>query len=207
MMNRDQHRHKTIHVCAFILLFLQVITILTSWIYGALYPQLNIRTLISAEGLRWYIGCMTDNIAQQPVAWIILLSMTWGILTQSCLPKSLCKLKRGENNYMEKFALKISFWVFLSTIAIIIYLSATPHAILQSITGDVIPGSLSHGSIPILCVMVGITASVYGFLSGNFNRLSDLFESCAIGISIASRYWVLYLLFIQLYCSIKFVLV
>ena len=57
---------------------LQLVAVLGSWIFKAVNPELPIRSLLSAEGIRWMVGNFGDNLAGRGLVWLLLGSMAYG---------------------------------------------------------------------------------------------------------------------------------
>ena len=88
-----------------ILLGAQFMLFLVSWIISAAWPEAEVRSLLSSEALRWFMGGFVDNIASKPLVWILLLSMAYGIARESHIVDAL--KKRKMNSYRQTFALRI----------------------------------------------------------------------------------------------------
>ena len=54
------------------LAILQVVLVLLSWAIVTVMPSLPLRSLLSGEGIRWFLGTFVDNISGSLLAWIIL---------------------------------------------------------------------------------------------------------------------------------------
>ena len=76
------------------MLVAQVMLFLVSWLVTAASPETNMRSLLSNEGIRWFFGSFTDNVAVQPLVWIIVLAMAWGMVTESQITDTLLKRKQ-----------------------------------------------------------------------------------------------------------------
>jgi aminobenzoyl-glutamate transport protein len=62
----------------FILMMIQVVVILLSWLLTAADPESSIRSLLSSEGIRWFIGKNIKNLSQPLLVWLLLLGIAWG---------------------------------------------------------------------------------------------------------------------------------
>ena len=43
------------------LLLLQIMVVILSWMIKTIYPEFNGRSLLSGEGVRWFLGNFTNN--------------------------------------------------------------------------------------------------------------------------------------------------
>lgn len=61
----------------------QVVLILTSWLLTAAMPESFPRSLLSAEGIRWFFGRFVGNVESPLLVWLLLFSFMLGALQHS----------------------------------------------------------------------------------------------------------------------------
>ena len=158
----------------------EIMLILLSWLLSAAMPNSGIRSLLSGEGLRWFMGHF-GNILK------------------------CCGFKRSPLNYRERRALLIGGSILAVCILAILLLTFMPHAVLRSATGDLWPSPFSYSIIPVLSFSLCLFSIVYGIIAGTFQSLGDVYHSLLYGIRWASPLLLFYILFIQFYESLMFV--
>ena len=67
------------------LIVLQLLIVFSSWLITAAFPEVNINSLLSGRGLRWFAGQFTNNLKSNMLVWLILLSIDWGDFTTYCV--------------------------------------------------------------------------------------------------------------------------
>ena len=112
---------------------------LVSWLFSAAYPTSGVRSLLSAEGLRWLMGHFSDLLATPLLVWIVLCSIAWGCLSRSCL------LHRP-TNYRERRAQFMALLLLGIIVGVMVLLTAIPHAVLLSAVGGLWPSPFSAPS-------------------------------------------------------------
>ena len=56
------------------LCILEVMLVLASWLMSAIEVE-GIRSLLSAEGIRWFFGSFVDGLQTEVLIWILLLTV------------------------------------------------------------------------------------------------------------------------------------
>jgi aminobenzoyl-glutamate transport protein len=95
--------------------------------------------------------------------------------------------------------------VLLACVVVMLLLTAIPHAILLSATGDLFPSPFSASLIPVAAFSVCASSIVYGIVAGTFQSLSDVYNALLYGIRWAAPVFLFYILVMQLYESLRFV--
>ncbi|MFR5271186.1 MAG: hypothetical protein ACLTGI_12620 [Hoylesella buccalis] len=98
-------KSKAFAIVTFSLGIVQILLILVSWFITATMPMSPVRSLLSSEGIRWFFGQFTYNLASPLLVWLILAGMALGALKQSGLSKAFTPSARKE--YRQRFALKL----------------------------------------------------------------------------------------------------
>ena len=80
---------KIISWMALSVLILQIMLFILSWIVTATNPDLKVRSLLSGEGVRWFIGAYVDNQSGKVVC-SQLSGISDGSDSVSDLPSGLC---------------------------------------------------------------------------------------------------------------------
>ncbi len=188
---------------ALLLLVLQLLVVLGSWIISATIPETNMHSLISSEGLRWYSSNFVDMMASPLLIWIMLLSMAYGCMRGSGL---LSVFARGYRmTYRERTAFIFMLFVAVAYILALLSVTVMPRAILLSASGNLWPSPFSVALVPILTVGICLFSIVYGIVAGSFHSVSDVFTSLSSGLTKSTPLVLLYMLAIQLYYSVCFV--
>lgn len=196
-------KHKIFAVVTFGLGVVQLLLILLSWLITAALPELPFRSLLGSEGIRWFFGQFTDNLASPLLVWLILLGMAAGTLRLSGLWTALVCPAR--NQYRQRFALKIVLFELLIFAVILGLLTLMPQAILLGVTGYLYPSSFSQSIIPVLCFTVCCLSVTFGWLSASYRSLTDIFKSLSYGVGSIAPLLVIYVLAAQLFYSFVFV--
>ena len=188
---------------ALMLLGLQLLVVLGSWIISAIIPETNVHSLLSGEGLRWYSSNFVDMMASPLLVWILLLSMVYGCM-RGCGILSIFA-RRYRMTYRERTALIFMLFVAVAYIIVLLSVTIMPQAILLSASGNLWPSPFSAALVPILTVGICLFSIVYGIVAGSFHSVSDVFTSLSLGLAKSTPLVLLFMLAIQLYYSVCFV--
>lgn len=184
---------------ALCLLLADVLLVLLSWLMSAM-PTVEVRSLLTGEGIRWLLGHSCDMIATPLLAWIVLLGMGVGCLRASGL---LTAFSRA--GHRDRVALWSTGVLLVLYVVVLLLLTAVPHAILLSATGDLFPSPFSASLVPCLAFGLCLLSIVYGVMSGRFSTLSDIYEALLSGLRSSAVFILFYVLLIQLYYTVSFV--
>lgn len=184
----------------FLLILSELLLVLISWLLSATQTE-GVRTLLSSEGVRWFLGQFTVFLLKPQLIWLLLLSMAFGCLWQSCL------FRPSQTSFRRQFALRLSAVVFVVQMASIALLIATPQAVLLSATGTLWPSPFSRALVPLAAIITINTSICYGLLSRTFTSVADIYESQKWGLSKAAPLMILYLIVVTLYESFRFVFI
>lgn len=194
---------RTIAIIALILGISQLALILISWGISAAVPDVHIHSLISSEGIRWFFGNFTQNLATPLLVWLLLGSVAYGALLECGLAHAFAHPNRL--TYRELFALRVVYIIIGVYVLVVLLLTVVPHAVLLSVTGSLFPSSFSDSIVAIICFGVSLVSVIYGKMSGRLQNLVDVFSALTIGITYTLPLWLLYILAAELYYSILFV--
>lgn len=192
------------------LIVLQLLIVFSSWLITAAFPEVNINSLLSGRGLRWFAGQFTNNLKNNMLVWLMLFSIDWGVYKTSGLHNILCKLLRrhcsfSELRYRERVGIRLVLFGFLCFIALSIVFTMLPEAPLLSVTGSLFPSSFSSGLVPALSLIVVVSSLSYGIACGKLKTLSEIYNSISSGLMFCSKLFPMYILLVQLFYIIVYV--
>ena len=192
---------KSSRLCA-VLLWGQCVLVIVSWLLQAMRLE-GVRSMLSSEGIRWFIGGFSDIVASRLLAWLLLLLIALGSLQQSGVVAFFTT--KGERSFRDRLALRVALG-FLAIYAVVIcMLTLTPHAILLSVKGSLFPSSFSRSIVPIVCFALTLFSVVYATMSGNKKTGEDILGILSYGIRQGAPLIIIYILAIQFYASLRFV--
>lgn len=192
---------KSSRLCT-VLLVGQCVLVIVSWLLQAMRLE-GVRSMLSSEGIRWFIGGFSDIVASRLLVWLILLLISLGSLQQSGVVTFFTT--KGERSFRDRLALRVAFG-FLAIYAIVIcMLTLIPHAILLSVKGSLFPSSFSRSIVPIVCFALTLFSVVYATMSGNKKTGEDILGILSYGIRQGASLIIIYIMAIQFYASLRFV--
>lgn len=187
---------------AFILILAELLLILASWLLSAM-PSVPVRSLLSSEGVRWLMGHIAECLATPLLAWILLLGMGYECLRHSGLLASF-SVPRASLPHRTRIAQWSLLAFLMAYVAVILLLTAVPHAILLSATGQLFPSPFSASIVPVVAFGLTMGSIIFGVMSGRFSTLSHIYEALVAGLRVAAPVILFYLLLIQLYFTAAF---
>ena len=186
------------------LLLLQIMVVILSWMIKTIYPEFNGRSLLSGEGVRWFLGNFTNNVASNILVWIILIGLSWGAIRASNI---LQVFKRSHTlSYRERLGFHVVLIEIMIWFTVIALLSFIPHAAMLSITGQLFPSSFSKSIVPLIAFIALFSSITYGLIIGRLRKGNLIIEALSNGIKQIAPYIIIYIILVQLIYSIKFVL-
>lgn len=197
-MNRQGKTSSRLGMLMLLLLIAEAVLILVSWILSAMRVE-GVRSLLSGEGVRWFFGHFTTMVASPWLACLVLLLVALGCLQKSGL------FSRPHTSYRDRLALRVTIVFLVIYVGVVLLLTAIPHAVLLSSTGNLFPSPFSHGIVPILSFGMILISVSFGMVSGRFQTLSDVLDALSFGCRKGAPLFIFYILAIQLYESLKFV--
>ena len=175
----------------------ELLLVILSWLLSATRLD-GVRSLISSEGIRWFVGEFTYTLASPLLVWLLLVLVALGCLQRSGL------MSRGRG-YRDRVALRVSFSFIIIYVVIICLLTLMPHAILLSVTGSLFPSAFSRALVPIICFGIGVLSISFGMVSGRLHTLTDILDALTFGLQQGAPLIILYIMFFQFYASLLFV--
>ena len=187
-----------------ILLIAELALILLSWILSAAGVE-GVRSLLSGEGVRWFVGDFARMVASPLLAWLLLSMMAVGAFLRSGLTSLWHEDRYRILSYRDRTAFRVSLVLLVAYVAAILLLTVVPHAVLLSASGSLFPSPFSRSIIPIVAFGLTLVSITFGMMSGRMQSLSDVLEVLSYGIRRYAPLLVLYVFCIMLYQSLRFV--
>ena len=161
---------------AFILGVLMVALVFTSWLLSAMMREGIVRSILTSEGVRWFFSSFVDNLASPFLVWLVLVSFAVNSVRGSGV------LRCSPSTYRQRVALwlvAIEMVVFVVLMLLLI--------------------------IPYVCFALCVMGVSFAWMSGKCHGLVDAFELLTGNVSFLPQLLLLYILVMQLVCSISFV--
>lgn len=205
-MMTNNHAVKNIKkTCVLLLCAMQISVILISWILAAAYPEYPVHSLLSSEGIRWFLGNITQNMQTPVLVWLLVGSVAYGAVKDSKILYALLEcFSKNRLPYRQRLALSFVFIEFIVCIVVMFLLAGMPHAILLSVTGDLFPSSFSRSLIPVISFCLSMFSVTFSTISGIHKTLDEVIDMLTSGIAYTLPLWLIYILGVQLYFSILF---
>ena len=178
----------------------EVVVILVSWLLTAAMPESFTHSLTSPEGIRWFMGQCVDHLTSVWLVWLVLISITIGVVKQSRV------LHFDHTQYRQRTALRLMLIELCISVGILLALTLLPHAILLNAVGTLFPGPFTHSLIPYICFSVMVMSMSYGIMSESIKGISQVYDAMNQGIRLLSPCFLFYILVMQLYTSILYVM-
>ena len=189
------------------LVIAQCVLVLVSWLLSATMTG-GVRSLLSGQGIRWFLGSLTSFLASPFLVWLLLLSMAAGSMWQSGVLMLPSRVRHEPSlPTKERVALTVSLLLLLLFAGVVLALTVQPHAPLLSATGQLFPSPFSRAIVPLFAFGVIVVSLSFGLLSGTFRNLADAISSLSFGIVQSAPFIVVYFLAIMFYETLKFVFV
>jgi len=184
------------------LLVAEGVLVIVSWLLSALRLE-GVRSLLSSEGVRWFIGGFSNIVASPLLAWLLLILIACGSIQQSGVVSLFSQ--KGPKSFRDKLALRVACVFLALYVLVICLLTLMPHAILLSAKGSLFPSAFSRSILPIVCFGITLFSVVYGMMSGHKKTGEDVIGILTYGIRQGSSLIIIYIFAIQLYASLRFV--
>lgn len=203
-------KNKLLARLALTLVLAELLLVLASWMLSTM-QGVEVRSLLSGEGIRWLCGRLSDIVASPLLAWILFSGLAWGCLMQSGLPDQWKeRFSKEPEKHGKPLAHRdhVAFWgvllFSLFYLVILLLLTVVPHAILLSATGNLFPSPFSAAAVPLLALWLCLTGLLYGVLTGRYSTLSDIYQSLLSGLCSVAPLVFFYLLLAQLIATFGF---
>lgn len=186
------------------------VAVVGSWIGEAAgWP---IKSLLSAEGLRWSFSHLPDRLFNTGTAVCWLLLTVWGAIDYTGFGRVFRALTgrtfagRMLVSLRQRHALWVSLILLLVWLGVLLMWSVLPHAILLSATGRVYPSPFIHGLLPAVALGVLGVMLLYGLLSNRLRTMAEVARMFFYGVSRHADWLCLYVLASLLYACICYMI-
>lgn len=190
---------------AIVLAISQMVIVLFSWIVSSVAPTLSCRSILSGEGLRWFLGSFVDNISSPLLVWLILLAIAYGSCVHSGLKDAFITFRKSD--YRQRHAVSVSITAAVVILLIFSLLSFVPHAMLLGVSGSLFPSAFSSALIPVLAFVVVVSSIIYGIACGRYLTVKETFKSIYVGYYMFAPVFPIYIMAVQLYYSVCYVFI
>lgn len=202
-------RHRLLGMIALGLLLAQLALMLLSWIVSAAAPDWPVHSLLSGEGIRWFLRLFGGHLSSPLLLWLVLATIAYGTFKESGLATGLAIFfsanRDSSLDFRQRLALRFVCVELLVFLIVVVLLAAIPHAVLLSVTGELFPSSFSQSVVPVLALVVTVCSLSYGFISGRLTQIACIYQSLTAGFVSLGWIFPLYILVSQLYYSVCYV--
>ncbi len=185
-----------------VLLVAEGVLVIVSWLLSALRLE-GVRSMLSSEGIRWFVGGFSDIVASPLLAWLLLMLIACGSIQQSGVIPLLGS--KGKISFRDRLALRVASVFVLLYAIVLCMLTIMPHAILLSVKGSLFPSAFSRSILPIICFGVTLFSIVFAMMSGHKKTGEDIIDILSYGIRQGASLVIIYIFAIQFYASLRFV--
>ena len=177
----------------------ELLLVLGSWVLSAALPMSGIRSMLSGEGIRFFLGHFADLLATPLLVWLLLLAMAYGIVLRS-------GILGGARSFRSRRARLIALLFAAAYVAVVLLMALAPHAVLLSASGTLWPSPFSASLVPLTAFGLAMAAAVYGIVAGTITSLTDIYESFVDGLRRAAVLLPICLLLVLIYESLCFII-
>ena len=178
----------------------EVVVVLVSWLLTAAMPESFNHSLTSPEGIRWFTGHFVDHLTSAWLVWLVLISISIGGVRQRRV------LHFDHTQYRQRTALRLMLFELVFFMGILLSLTLMPHAILLNAVGTLFPGPFTQSLIPYICFSVVVMSMSYGIMSESIKGICQVYDAMNQGIRLLSPCFLFYILVMQLYTSVLYVM-
>lgn len=151
------------------------------------------------------VGNFGDNLAGRGLVWLLLGSMAYGSV-RFCGILDVPR-KRKAMSFWDHFGLMVALAELLVIVVLMLLLIVLPHAVLLGVTGNLYPSSFSKSFFLMVCLSVCFISVSFGVVSSRLRSLEEVCDCLVAGIAYTLPLWLIYILAIELYASLRFVFV
>ena len=177
-----------------------------SWL-GSVYAWGNMQNMLSADGLRWMVAMVLENVKHSPVIEVLLGTMTLSTLTESgFLPVCLSLFRINKTlSLKKKRAFQISMVVLVLILILIALMVFLPGAVLLSAFGTYQGSAIEMGHFTLVLIVLMCVGMTYGYASGSFSNSSDTIRAIVYLPARIASYFVTLFMASQFIGSLHFV--
>lgn len=177
----------------------ELLLVLGSWILSAALPMSGIRSMLSGEGIRFFLGHFADLLAKPLLVWLLLLAMAYGVVLRSGVIS-------GARSFRSSRARLIALLFAAAYLAVVLSMALVPHAVLLSASGTLWPSPFSASLVPLTAFGLAMVAAVYGIVAGTITSLADIYESFVDGLRRAAALLPICILLVLICESLYFII-
>lgn len=177
----------------------ELLLVMGSWILSAALPMSGIRSMLSGEGIRFFLGHFADLLATPLLVWLLLLAMAYGVVLRSGVIS-------GPRSFRSSRARLIALLFAAAYLAVVLLMALVPHAVLLSASGTLWPSPFSASLVPLTAFGLAMVAAVYGIVAGTITSLADIYESFVDGLRRAAALLPICLLLVLICESLRFII-
>lgn len=177
----------------------ELLLVMGSWILSAALPMSGIRSMLSGEGIRFFLGHFADLLATPQLVWLLLLAMAYGVVLRSGVIS-------GARSFRSSRARLIALLFAAAYLAVVLLMALVPHAVLLSASGTLWPSPFSASLVPLTAFGLAMVAAVYGIVAGTITSLADIYESFVDGLRRAAALLPICLLLVLICESLRFII-
>lgn len=177
----------------------ELLLVMGSWILSAALPMSGIRSMLSGEGIRFFLGHFADLLATPLLVWLLLLAMAYGVVLRSGVIS-------GARSFRSSRARLIALLFAAAYLAVVLLMTLVPHAVLLSASGTLWPSPFSASLVPLTAFGLAMVAAVYGIVAGTITSLADIYESLVDGLRRAAALLPICLLLVLICESLRFII-
>lgn len=177
----------------------ELLLVLGSWILSAALPMSGIRSMLSGEGIRFFLGHFADLLATPVLVWVLLLAMTYGVVLRS-------GILSGRRSFRSSRARLTASLFAAAYLAVVLLMTLVPHAVLLSASGTLWPSPFSASLVPLIAFGLAMVAAVYGIVAGTITSLADIYDSFVDGLRRAAALLPICLLLVLICESLYFII-
>lgn len=177
----------------------ELLLVMGSWILSAALPMSGIRSMLSGEGIRFFLGHFADLLATPQLVWLLLLAMAYGVVLRSGVIS-------GARSFRSSRARLIALLFAAAYLAVVLLMTLVPHAVLLSASGTLWPSPFSASLVPLTAFGLAMVAAVYGIVAGTITSLADIYESLVDGLRRAAALLPICLLLVLICESLRFII-
>lgn len=177
----------------------ELLLVLGSWILSAALPMSGIRSMLSGEGIRFFLGHFADLLATPLLVWLLLLAMAYGVVLRS-------GIFSGTRSFRTSRARLIALLFAVAYLAVVLLMTLVPHAVLLSASGTLWPSPFSASLVPLIAFGLAMVAAVYGIVAGTITSLADIYDSFVDGLRRAAALLPICLLLVLICESLYFII-
>lgn len=161
-----------------------------SWV-GNIYSWGGVRSLFSAEALRWFLRYTEDGVMSSPVLYgVIILFIGMGLFVHSGLKAVVVRIIRRDRSLSgkERKSLMVSGFVagvYSSIVAVLIW---GPWNIVRGVTGRFDDSPLHDGALYVLSLGIAIVSIVYAFTADYYRSDRDVVKGMSYMFSKYASY-------------------